>query len=167
MRTAHGISATLTSLLLLGAVPSAALADHLPDDNAALDQYVASLPEPDGDRPVGLENGPKAEPLPRSVVRELAAAPGGDTLEQVATSVALGAPERQPARGSSRSSGSSAEPGAVVEPGTAPLTAAVVEPDEDPVPAVLGSTEGIAAVILLALSLAAGFGIARAGTRRA
>jgi hypothetical protein len=153
MRAIHRISATLASLALLGAAPSAALAHHLPDDNAALQQYVASLPEPDGNRPVGLDDGTKAEPLPRSVVRRLAAAPGGDALEQVATSVALGAPEQRP--------------GTQTVPGTKPVPAAVVEPDEASVSTVLGSTEGIIALILLVVSLAVGFAIGRPKPARA
>lgn len=156
MRTLHRISATLASLLLLGAAPSAALADHLPDDNSALHQYVASLPEPDGERPVGLNDGAKAQPLPRSVARELASAPDGDALAQVATSVALGAPERRPGDGRTQS-------------GTreSAVPAAVIEPDEGSASTVLGSTEGIFALILLAISLAVGFAIGRSGPRRA
>ena len=160
MRTVHRTSATLASLLLLGAAPSVALAEHLPDDNAALDQYVASLPEPDGNRPVGLNDGAKAEPLPRPVVRKLAASPDGDALQEVATSVALGAPEKQ---------SGDAEPPDRTQPSSdaTAVPAAVVEPDEAPVSTVLGSAEGILALILLAVSLAVGFAIGRVSARRA
>jgi hypothetical protein len=160
MRPVHRTSATLASLLVFAAVPSVALADHLPDDNAALDQYVASLPEPDGDRPVDLNEGGNAKPLPRSVVRTLAAAPDGDALEEVATSVALGAPEEKPGDAGAPDR---AQPG----PAARAVPAAAVKPDEAPVSTVLGSAEGIIALILLAISLAVGFAIGRPGARRA
>jgi hypothetical protein len=142
------------------------LAAHLPDDNAALDQYVASLPEPDGDRPVELSGGGKAEPLPRAVVRKLAASPDGDALEQVATSVALGAPEKRAGDAASSDRTPPAD-GAQPGPSAKAVPAAVVEPDEAPVSTVLGSAEGIIALIVLAASLAVGFAISRLGARRA
>ena len=74
-----------------------AVAQYLPDDNSAFDQYVASLPEPGGNRPVGAGDESRGRPLPPDVSRRLAAAPDGSVLRQVATSAGLGAPRVDPA----------------------------------------------------------------------
>lgn len=95
--TLHRLSAaTIATGVALAAPAPSADAQYLPDDNAAFDQYVASLPEPGGNRPVGGGGESRGRPLPPDVSRRLGSTPDGSTLRTVATSPALGAPRIDP-----------------------------------------------------------------------
>ncbi|HYH57813.1 MAG TPA: hypothetical protein VD790_01145 [Thermoleophilaceae bacterium] len=145
MRNAHTISATIVLALVTGTAASSALAQPLPENNSALDQYVASLPEPGGKRPVGFETDEKAAPLSRAIRRQLASTPNGDALQRVATSVALGAPARSESDAS----------GPRIGRGSGNVFAPVFDDDTgSPVSAVAKST--VAPLILAALALALG-----------
>jgi hypothetical protein len=146
-RADHRLAAALSTAAVAGllACPVAG-AQELPDDNSALDQYVASLPEPGGKRPAGRDDGPgKGLPLPPVVNRQLASAEDGDALREVATSPALGAP--------------AAGGGGIVD---GRGTAAIIRPvSDDTGPGMLSAVAGTTAgspvgAVLLALLLAGG-----------
>jgi hypothetical protein len=82
------------ALLLTGPVvaliPAAARAQSFSPNDPALDEYVESLPVPEGSRDPSHPARPRK--LPRSISRGLARVPVGHLLEHVASSPALGAP---------------------------------------------------------------------------
>lgn len=92
MRTAHRVAATIATAILAGTLATPASAQSFPDDNSALDQYVASLPEPGGKRAPGQDERGRGGPLAEAVERRLASSGDGDVLREVATSPDLGAP---------------------------------------------------------------------------
>ena len=155
--TLHRLSAaTIATAAALAVSAPSAVAQYLPDDNSAFDQYVASLPEPGGDRPVGTDDASPGRPLPRDVSRRLASTAGGRALRDVATSPALGAP-----RADRAGSGRVARP---------PALKRIVRPvadEEGPsmAGAVIGSGPGVLTLLLLAGVLAAGAAWAASGAR--
>ena len=144
--TLHRLSAaTIATGVALAAPAPSAVGQYLPDDHSAFDQYVASLPEPGGNRPVGTGEETRGRPLPPDVSRRLASTPGGSALREVATSPALGAPRADRAR-----SRRAARPPALKR-----IVRPVAEEDGPSMTsAVIGSGPGVLTLVLLAAVLA-------------
>jgi hypothetical protein len=86
----------VTAVMLATCAAPAVARDSLPPDNSGLDQYVESLPGPEGDHVPSRRGGS----LPASVRRQLAGTPDGHVLRRLAVvPVAVsGAPPRRGGR---------------------------------------------------------------------
>jgi hypothetical protein len=89
------ILAVLALVTLLSFVGSASAQDP-GDDSSAVDEYVEDVPTSEGDSSTG-GGKPKRKSLPRSVVSQVKSEGGEDAaaLEELATSSAFGAPQKQ------------------------------------------------------------------------